>query len=276
MKDCKELYNIIKKIKKNELLSEEDLINFAFILMQEKDINANAMPYLEPAYAHDINTVLINGDIKAEWMQYELARFMDGTLIKPHLEEKKKIRPTTVNDYNIVMLNAVAHEVRHAYQPLMLMKKSIYNTDDVTLLKNMLKSIKKISMFKNILFHDYLYYEYDADLNAAIKIAELNEIYLNLNFDYYNEFAAYKILRAYTSINGKEKSTPIKNNNDICGKKFKNKNKDYMDAFNYLKGLEDSPETIYNGGKVDVKTLLNLRDIYMGDTKVKDIRKVLK
>jgi hypothetical protein len=49
-----------------------------------------------------------------------------------------------------------------------------------------------------------------------------------------------------------------------------------MNAFNYLKDLEDSPENILNGGKVEDKLLENLKDIYMGDTKVNDIRKVLK
>lgn len=276
MKDCKELYKIIRKIKNNELLDEFDLMKFAELLRDEYDLRSLISTYSEPAYANGIDMILVNADTKAEWIQHEISRFVDGMLIKVYLDSKKAKVPTTVFDYNILLLNAVAHEVRHAYQPAMLMKKDIYTKEDITFLKNMLKSINKLSVFKNMFFHDYLYFEYDADLNAAMKISEFNELYLNKNLDYYNEYVAYKILRAYTSSDGKKKSTPIINNNEIYGRKFKNKNVDYMNAFNYLKDLEDSPENILNGGKVEDKLLENLKDIYMGDTKVKDIRKVLK
>lgn len=276
MKDCKELYNIVKRIKNYELLDQFDLMKFAELLRDEYNLNSLISTYSEPAYANGIDMILVNADTKAEWIEHEISRFVDGMLIRVYLDSKKGRVPTTVFDYNILLLNSVAHEVRHAYQPAMLMKRDIYTKEDITLLKNMLKSIKKLSMLKNMLFHDYLYFEYDADLHAAMKIAEFNELYLNKDLDYYNEYVAYKILRAYTSTDGKKKSTPIINNNEIYGRKFKNKNVDYMNAFNYLKDLEDSPENILNGGKVDDKTLETLRDIYMGDTKVKDIRKVLK
>ena len=92
----------------------------------------------------------------------------------------------------------------------------------------------------------------------------------------YNEFAAYKILRAYTSPNLKKQSTPIINNSMIFNDKIKSKNPELYAIRDYLLNKEETKETIFNGGKVDKLLLEKLKDIYMGDTKVKDIKKVLK
>ena len=137
-------------------------------------------------------------------------------------------------------------------------------------------SLKKHSILKNFLFHDYLYYEYDADLNAALEINKFNENYLNMDLTNYNEFVAYKILRAYTSTDLKKITTPIENNEMLFGTKNKIKNKELLPVKEYIEMNKETEETIFNGGNVDKKLLEMLKDVYMGDTKVKHIEKVLK
>ena len=276
MKDSRKLYNLIKKIKNKELLNDEDLIIFAELLEEEKMMSFQGIEkFEEPAYATKEDILLINGDIESRWFQAELAYFYDGQLIKPHLEYKKRIKPVKTEDYNFVLLNSVAHEARHAYQQR-LIKYHFRNEKDITLLKNLLMSLKKHSILKNFLFHDYLYYEYDADLNAALEINKFNEIYLNMDLTNYNEFAAYKILRAYTSTDLKKITTPIENNEMLFGTKNKIKNKELLPVKEYIEMNKETEETIFNGGNVDKKLLEMLKDVYMGDTKVKNIEKVLK
>lgn len=276
MKDSRKLYNLIKKIKNKELLTEEDLIIFATLLAEEKYLNLQGIELFDqPAYDIANDILLVNGDIKSDWIKSELAYFYDGMLIAPHLESKKKLEKIRTEDFNIVMLNAMAHEMRHAYQQRLL-KYRFRGEEDITLLRNLYMSLKKNYFIKNLFYHDYLYYEYDADLNAAFDINKFNEIYLNMDLTKYNELAAYKILRAYTNPDLKKQSTPIINNKLIIGEKMKTKNQDLFAVKDYLSRKRDTDETIFNGGNISKELLEELRDIYMGDTKVKNIEKVLK
>ena len=181
MKDSRKLYNLVKKIKNKELLNEQDLIDFVEILTDDKYIYLNQIEsFDQPAYDTANDILLVNSDIKSEWMRSEIGFFYDGTLIAPHLEDKKKIEKTKIEDYNLILLNAMAHEVRHAYQQRLL-KYHFKTNEDITLLKNLFISLRKNYAVRNMLYHDYLYYEYDADLNAAFDINLFNEIYLNMD-----------------------------------------------------------------------------------------------
>jgi hypothetical protein len=62
----------------------------------------------------------------------------------------------------------------------------------------------------------------------------------------------------------------------LFGKKNKIKNKELLPVKEYIEMNKETEETIFNGGNVDKKLLEMLKDVYMGDTKVKNIEKVLK
>lgn len=213
---------VINKLKNEELLKFDDLKIVANYLLNDNATN-KVVYGLEPQYNNNKKEIILNDEVNSKWFLSEYVSCLTGEKIKKIftqdeiklLNELKKKQYHSNNLYNMILLNAVAHEVRHANQNDILNDINNYDKYDLLFLKNLLHT--KLMNNKQITtnYHDFLYNEYDADFYAIEFVNGLNK---ELNFDdidYYNKYGCYKILRAYLDKTRTFMSSPVQNTDDI-------------------------------------------------------------
>lgn len=213
---------IINKLKNEDLLEFNDLKKVANYLLN--DNISNTIVYgKEPQYDNIKKEVILNDKISSQWFLSEYVSCLTGEKIKKLFsdEELKILNHLKMNQYhsntlyNMILLNAVCHEVRHANQNDIINDEENYDKYHPLFLKNLLHTKLMNNKTINSKYHDALYNEYDADFYALEFINKLNEELQLSDINYFNKYGCYKILRAYLDKTRTFISSPIKNTEDI-------------------------------------------------------------
>ncbi|MEG0022273.1 MAG: hypothetical protein RR745_05355 [Bacilli bacterium] len=287
---------IIRKLKNNEPLTEEEIIEIGYFYINTRKIEKQITKITrgnEPSYDIVDKSITINNSNQSFWYLESLKRYANGKRIKPFIEKPSKLNEDISN---FLFLDSLFHEIRHGEQKEILTNKSNFSKYNLLFLKHLLISTKEMTDLKNLLYHDYLYYEYDADLNAIKDVNEFNKNYLNNEkITEYNKYASYIILRYYLSPGAKEISCPIDNNNQINKKNYqklydnsfydniiqlKPYNQSFKELYDYLntRTIEEPTTTLeklLTGSKLNIEHLNKLSEIYKGNIKTKDIIKTI-
>lgn len=283
---------IMNRIKNKQLLRFKDLINIS------KEIHDDNCEFIcennSPFYNYKYKKMGLSADITSRWfitdyMNY--AKLKDVKVLFNEDELDKIKEPIFINEdtdiYNLLLLNEVLHETRHAIQEDILLKN--YEGQNIDYLKHMI--ITKMKATSNIKYtlHDRLYNEYDADLYAALMVNKLNEEYINSeHIKSYNKFALYKILRGYLSLNCNYESSPKENTQALFGNvddfinifgfivtnpylESVHECYRYLDALKYLNDKKsvkegNSFDKILYGSKLNNYELKNLKNILINST----------
>ena len=295
---------IINKIKNEEYLDFNDLKKVAICLLD--DNTTLVKEGLEPHYNVTKNEVILNSKTTTPWFLSEYIEYVKGYKIKNILntDEKEKLKANkqchSTILYNYILLNSVAHEVRHVNQNIILKEK--FEKYDYEFLKTLLQVKLKNNMDINTMYHDYLYHEYDADMYALKFVNQINN---DLKFDEikeFNRYGTYKILRAYLSLDRYNISNPITNSNQIfdsiedtmmimkcieenyehlkglinCYDGYK-----YFELFKYLNNYNkidnnDFESRLLRGDYLNKEELNLIKDIYVGNIKCNDFETKIK
>ena len=212
---------IMNKIKNKQLLRYKDLVNIS------KEIHDDNCEFIcennSPFYNFKDKKMGLSADITSRWfitdyMNY--ATLKDVKVLFNENELNKIEEPLFTHEdtdmYNLLLLNEVLHETRHAIQENIVLKN--FEGQNIDYLKHMI--ITKMKATNNIrhTLHDRLYNEYDADLYAALMVNKLNNEYINSeHIKRYNKFATYKILRGYLNLNCNYLSSPKENTQELFG-----------------------------------------------------------
>ena len=148
----------------------------------------------------------------------------------------------------LIMFMAL-HELRHAEQNKML--NETFKNYDKTQIKYLLISLFKSTSFIKMMYHDKLYYEFDANMDASMyfKDDEVMKRYL-----------AYKFLVSYTNKPGKEIIEPINNNMTTFGNSLNGFT--HFEVGKYLNGhndeITDSMQLGFTVKKEEINKIIKL------------------
>lgn len=283
---------IMNKIKNKQLLRYKDLVNIS------KEIHDDNCEFVcennNPFYNFKDKKMGLSADITSRWfitdyMNY--ATLKDVKVLFNENELKKIEEPLFTHEdtdmYNLLLLNEVLHETRHAIQENIVLKN--FEGQNIEYLKHMIITKMKATSNIRYTFHDRLYNEYDADLYAALMVNKLNNEYINSeHITKYNKFAIYKILRGYLSLNCNYLSSPKENTQELFGNvdEFVNlfgfivtnpylesvhERYRYLDALKYLNDKKSVNEDnlfdkILYGSKLKQNELQNIKNILINST----------
>lgn len=295
---------IINKIKTEEILNFIDLKKVAYYLLD--DNTTLVKEGVEPYYNVTKNEIVLNNKTTSPWFLSEFIEYYKGYKIANILTDKEKEKLCKIKQchkpalYNYILLNAVAHEVRHSNQNNILLND--FENYDYDFLKTLLQVKLKNNMTINTMCHDFLYHEYDADMFALKFINDLNEELKLDEIKEYNRYAAYKILRGYLSTNRYEISNPLKNTNEILEPidnnmlimKCLEENYEYLkgiincydgykyfELFKYLNNYkktqnDDFESRISRGDYLEKDELKLIKNIYVGNIKCDNLKTMIK
>ena len=121
----------------------------------------------------------------------------------------------------IFILFAILHELEHANQQKNIIEN--YEHFDKIYIENLISSITNRHFVTNTNFyHDLAYHEYDANLNAILKINEINSKKPLEGIENLNQYGAHLILNSYYNKNN-EIESPLSQNDKLTKSERENK-----------------------------------------------------
>ena len=189
----------------------------------------------------------LNDDVNNNLLNQEIDEYKNNKNLKM-IEDKKEIIIDDEFKEKLIMFMAL-HELRHAEQNKMLTET--FKNYDKTQIKYLLISLLKSTSFIKMMYHDKLYYEFDANMDASMyfKDDEVMKRYL-----------AYKFLVSYTNKPGKEIIEPIKNNMTTFGNSLNEFT--HFEVGKYLNGhndeITDSMQLGFTVKKEEINKIIKL------------------
>ena len=227
---------------------KDKLINLVKEEAEKKEIKLNDIKFIDRyAYDFDTNVMYLNDDINNNLLNQEIDEYKNNKSLKM-IEDKKEIIIDDEFKEKLIMFMAL-HELRHAEQNKML--NETFKNYDKTQIKYLLISLFKSTPFIKMMYHDKLYYEFDANMDASMyfKDDEVMKRYL-----------AYKFLVSYTNKPGKEIIEPIKNNMTTFGNSLNGFN--HLEVGKYLNGhndeITDSMQLGFTVKKEEINKIIKL------------------
>lgn len=227
---------------------KDKLINLVKEEAEKKEIKLNDIKFIDRyAYDFDTNVMYLNDDINNNLLNQEIDEYKNNKNLKM-IEDKKEIIIDDEFKEKLIMFMAL-HELRHAEQNKML--NETFKNYDKTQIKYLLISLFKSTPFIKMMYHDKLYYEFDANMDASMyfKDDEVMKRYL-----------AYKFLVSYTNKPGKEIIEPIKNNMTTFGNSLNGFN--HLEVGKYLNGhndeITDSMQLGFTVKKEEINKIIKL------------------
>ena len=137
----------------------------------------------------------------------------------------------------IFILFAILHELEHANQQKNIIEN--YEHFDKIYIENLISSITNRHFVTNTNFyHDLAYHEYDANLNAILKINEINAKKPLEGIENLNQYGAHLILNSYYNKNN-EIESPLSQNDKLTKKERENNTRDFKDNYENKDELVD-------------------------------------
>lgn len=227
---------------------KDKLINLVKEEAEKKEIKLNDIKFIDRyAYDFDTNVMYLNDDINNNLLNQEIDEYKNNKNLKM-IEDKKEIIIDDEFKEKLIMFMAL-HELRHAEQNKML--NDTFKNYDKTQIKYLLISLFKSTPFIKMMYHDKLYYEFDANMDASMyfKDDEVMKRYL-----------AYKFLVSYTNKPGKEIIEPIKNNMTTFGNSLNGFT--HLEVGKYLNGhndeITDSMQLGFTVKKEEINKIIKL------------------
>ena len=227
---------------------KDKLINLVKEEAEKKEIKLNDIKFTDRyAYDFDTNVMYLNDDVNNNLLNQEIDEYKNNKNLKM-IEDKKEIIIDDEFKEKLIMFMAL-HELRHAEQNKML--KETFKNYDKTQIKYLLISLFKSTPFIKMMYHDKLYYEFDANMDASMyfKDDEVMKRYL-----------AYKFLVSYTNKPGKEIIEPIKNNMTTFGNSLNEFT--HFEVGKYLNGhndeITDSMQLGFTVKKEEINKIIKL------------------
>ena len=172
-------------------------------------------------YQYDFseNKIYISADINNKLLEYEIDNFKN----MKHLNIIDKYNtPEITEEFVTKLIKFLAlHELRHAKQNQILTKE--FKQHNKTQVKYLLISLLKATDFIKMMYHDKLYYEFDANINASLHFKDDPVM---------QKYLAYKFLQSYTNKPGKELCTPLLTNQNTFGSDLEKLK--HIEVANYL------------------------------------------
>lgn len=227
---------------------KDKLINLVKEEAEKKEIKLNDIKFIDRyAYDFDTNVMYLNDDVNNNLLNQEIDEYKNNKNLKM-IEDKKEIIIDDEFKEKLIMFMAL-HELRHAEQNKML--NETFKNYDKTQIKYLLISLFKSTPFIKMMYHDKLYYEFDANMDASMyfKDDEVMKRYL-----------AYKFLVSYTNKPGKEIIEPIKNNMTTFGNSLNEFT--HFEVGKYLNGhndeITDSMQLGFTVKKEEINKIIKL------------------
>lgn len=227
---------------------KDKLINLVKEEAEKKEIKLNDIKFTDRyAYDFDTNVMYLNDDVNNNLLNQEIDEYKNNKNLKM-IEDKKEIIIDDEFKEKLIMFMAL-HELRHAEQNKML--NETFKNYDKTQIKYLLISLFKSTPFIKMMYHDKLYYEFDANMDASMyfKDDEVMKRYL-----------AYKFLVSYTNKPGKEIIEPIKNNMTTFGNSLNEFT--HFEVGKYLNGhndeITDSMQLGFTVKKEEINKIIKL------------------
>lgn len=227
---------------------KDKLINLVKEEAEKKEIKLNDIKFTDRyAYDFDTNVMYLNDDVNNNLLNQEIDEYKNNKNLKM-IEDKKEIIIDDEFKEKLIMFMAL-HELRHAEQNKMLTET--FKNYDKTQIKYLLISLLKSTSFIKMMYHDKLYYEFDANMDASMyfKDDEVMKRYL-----------AYKFLVSYTNKPGKEIIEPIKNNMTTFGNSLNEFT--HFEVGKYLNGhndeITDSMQLGFTVKKEEINKIIKL------------------
>lgn len=177
-------------------------------------------------YQYDFseNKIYISADINNKLLEYEIDNFKN----MKHLNIIDKYNTPEINEeFKKKLIKFLClHELRHAKQNQILDKE--FEKYNKTQVKYLLISLLKATEFIKMMYHDKLYYEFDANINASLHFKD---------DDMMKQYLAYKFLQSYTNKPGREITSPLQTNQITFGKDLRRL--EHFDVSEYLKEHDD-------------------------------------
>lgn len=177
-------------------------------------------------YQYDFseNKIYISADINNKLLEYEIDNFKN----MKHLNIIDKYNTPEINEeFKKKLIKFLClHELRHAKQNQILDKE--FEKYNKTQVKYLLISLLKTTEFIKMMYHDKLYYEFDANINASLHFKDDPVM---------QKYLAYKFLQSYTNKPGKELCTPLLTNQNTFGSDLEKLK--HIEVANYLMSHND-------------------------------------
>lgn len=165
------------------------------------------------------NKIYLSTDLNNKLLMQEINDFENGKYLNLGFEYNK---PEITEEFVTKLIKFLAlHELRHAKQNQILTKE--FEKHNKTQVKYLLISLLKATDFIKMMYHDKLYYEFDANINASLHFKDDPVM---------QKYLAYKFLQSYTNKPGKEICTPLLTNQNTFGSDLEKLK--HIDVANYL------------------------------------------
>ena len=170
------------------------------------------------------NKIYLSTDLNNKLLMQEINDFENGKYLNLGFEYNK---PEITEEFVTKLIKFLAlHELRHAKQNQILTKE--FEKHNKTQVKYLLISLLKATDFIKMMYHDKLYYEFDANINASLHFKD---------DDMMKQYLAYKFLQSYTNKPGREITSPLQTNQITFGKDLRRL--EHFDVSEYLKEHDD-------------------------------------
>lgn len=137
----------------------------------------------------------------------------------------------------IFILFAILHELEHANQQKNIIEN--YEHFDKIYIENLISSITNRHFVTSTNFyHDLAYHEYDANLNAILKINEINSKKPLEGIENLNQYGAHLILNSYYN-KFNEIESPLSQNDKLTKSERENNIRDFKDNYDHKDDLVD-------------------------------------
>lgn len=232
-----------------KILSKDELFKLASDILDERNIKINDIYFVDksPEFDFGNNVLGLSNNIDSDWMNQELDEFVTSKNLKiVDGIENINITNELLND---ILIFLTKHEIRHAEQNKILTET--YRNYDKTYVKYLLISLMKSTNFLKMLYHDKLYFEFDANINS------MN----GFNSNEMKRYLAYKLLVSYTNKLGKEYIDPITANKNMFGDNLCGIPN--FEVTQYVTNHNDqSKESLLLGNKLDIEELDSIKKVY--------------
>lgn len=183
--------------KELELLVEEEA--------NKQNIKLDGIEFCDKyQYNFGENKIYLSADPNNKLLMQEINDFQNGKYLNLGFEYNK---PEITEEFKEKLIKFLAlHELRHAKQNQILLND--FENHNKTQVKYLLISLLKATDFIKMMYHDKLYYEFDANMAASLHFK---------NDPVMEKYLAYKFLQGYTNKPGKEFCTPLETNQNTFG-----------------------------------------------------------
>lgn len=232
-----------------KILSKDELVKIAKEILLEKNIKVNDIYFIDksPEFDFGNNTLGLSNNVDSDWMNQELNEFITNKNLKiVDNIDNVNITNELLND---ILIFLTKHEIRHAEQNKILTET--FKNYDKTYVKYLLISLMKSTNFLKMLYHDKLYFEFDANINSM----------KGFNNKDTKRYLAYKLLVSYTNKLGKEYIDPITANKSMFGDNL-NGIPNFSVTQYVINHNDDSIKSLLLGNKLDIEELDSIKKVY--------------